>query len=174
MDMVHKAETRLAELFKDLPNLPDNIREVLVKVWPYLALIGGVLQLLAAWGLWSLFAYSDRVTNFASNYSVTPTGYSTFDRTVIFIALVVLAIEAVILLMAYAPLMKRSKRGWDLIFIVALISLVYAVLQIFMFGSGIGGAIGSLIGSAIGLYLLFQIRPKYLTAKHPKASAPKT
>ena len=50
MEVLRKAESSLEGLFKSAPKLADNTKETLVKAWPWLALIGGVLQLLA--GLW--------------------------------------------------------------------------------------------------------------------------
>jgi O-antigen/teichoic acid export membrane protein len=63
--------------------------------------------------------------------------------------------------MAVSPLMKRLRRGWDLLFLSALINLVYAVVTIFIDSRGIGSFFLSLLSSAIGFYLLFQVRSKF-------------
>ena len=42
MEIVRKLENKLGDVSKDLPNLPETTKEFLVKVWPYIALIGGL------------------------------------------------------------------------------------------------------------------------------------
>ena len=48
-------------------------------------------------------------------------------------------------------------------FFALLVNLVYGVLVIFTDYGGVGSFIGYLIGSVVGLWLLFQIRDKYLS-----------
>ncbi len=168
MGVVQQAESNLEKVFKDLPKLPNSSKEALAKVWPWLALIGGVIQLFAALALWRLADWAERVTDVANSLSVYYTGYTAgptgFEKTVIYVGVVVLLVDAVLLLMAFPKLQKRLKSGWDLLFLASLLNLVYAVLQIFTFQRGFGSFIGGLVGSAIGFYLLFQVKEKF-TAK---------
>lgn len=165
MSALQKAEESLGKLFKDLPPLPDSSREGLAKVWPWLALIGGVLQLFAALALWRLASWADRVTDLANSLSVYYTGYTTgptgLEKTVIYLGVVMLVVDAVILLMAFSKLRLRQRAGWNLLFLASLINLVYGVLQIFTFQRGFGSFIFSLLGSAVVFYLLFQVKDKF-------------
>lgn len=165
MAALDKAEDSLAKIFKDLPQLPDSSKEGLAKVWPWLALIGGVLQLFAALALWRLADWADRVTDVANSLSVYYTGYSVgptgFEKSIIYLGVAVLLVDAVILLMAFPKLQKRLRSGWNLLFLASLLNIVYAVLQIFTFQRGFGNFIFSLLGTAIGFYLLFQVREKF-------------
>lgn len=165
MAALDKAENSLAKIFKDLPQLPESSKEGLAKVWPWLALIGGVLQLVAALALWRLASWADRVTDLANSLSVYYTGYTAgptgFEKTIIYAGVIVLVVDAVILLMAFPKLQKRLRSGWNLLFLASLLNLVYGVLQIFTFQRGFGSFIFSLLGSAIGFYLLFQIKDKF-------------
>lgn len=165
MAALDKAEDSLAKIFKDLPQLPDSSKEGLAKVWPWLALIGGVLQLFAALALWRLADWADRVTDVANSLSVYYTGYSVgptgFEKSIIYLGVAVLLVDAVILLMAFPKLQKRLRSGWNLLFLASLLNVVYAVLQIFTFQRGFGNFIFSLLGTAIGFYLLFQVREKF-------------
>lgn len=95
------------------------------------------------------------------NYAGQQTGPTSFDKTIIYIGVIMLAIDAVILLLAFPKLQKRQKSGWDLLFLGALINLAYGVVQMFTYQRGVGSFIGSLIGSAIAFYLLFQVREKF-------------
>ncbi len=160
-----KIEDSAAKIFKDLPQLPESTKEGLANVWPWLALIGGILQLMAAWALWRLASWADRVTDLAKSISVYYSGYtagpSSFDKTIIYVGAAILVVEAVIMLMAFPKLQKRQRGGWDLLFLAGLINLVYGVVQIFTFERGIGSFVMSLIGSAVVFYLLFQVREKF-------------
>lgn len=165
MSMLKKAEDQLAGAFKDLPKLPESSKESLARLWPWLALIFGVLQLLLAIGLWNYMRDFEKVSDYVNSVSLYLTGtqavLSGFDKMVIYLGIAILLLDAVILLMAYAPLKARARRGWDLLFLGSLINAVYAVVSLFRQGGGIGNFIFALLGSAIGFYLLFQVREKF-------------
>src|SRR3989344_3418909 len=165
MKSLKVAEDKLSDVFKGLPPLQDSTKEGLAKVWPWLALVGGIVQLLAAWALWNLANWASRVTDIANSLSVYYGGYqagpSSFDKTVIYAGILLLVVDAVILLMAFPKLQKRLRSGWDLLFLGTLINLVYGIVQIFTYQRGVGSFIGSLIGSALAFYLLFQVREKF-------------
>ena len=165
MKSLKTVEDKLSDVFKGLPPLPDSTKEGLAKVWPWLALIGGIVQLLAAWALWNLANWASRVTDIANSLSVYYAGYqvgpSSFDKTVIYAGIVLLVADAVILLMAFPKLQKRLRSGWDLLFLGSLINLAYGVAQIFTYQRGVGSFIASLVGSALAFYLLFQVREKF-------------
>ncbi len=165
MELVKKAETALGGVFKGAPKLSNSTKETLVKIWPWLALIFGVIQLFAALALWRLMHVADTITSFygqvLNNYSV----YSSTDKLFIYLGILLLLIDAIILLMAYPKLAKRQKSGWDLIFLGSLLNVVYSLVNMFIKGRGLTDFLMSLIGSAVGFYLLFQVREKYASAK---------
>ncbi len=159
MDAIVKPfEQLLAPLFKSLPSLPENGKKALVKYWPILALIFGVLQALAVLALWQLGHAVNAYLSVAIAYgSVAPTlGFFYY------LGMAVLVVDAIILLMAYAPLKVHSKKGWDLLFFGSLLNLLYGILIVFdgAYG-GLDKLLGSLLGSAIAFYLLFQVRDYY-------------
>lgn len=165
MSVIKQAEDGLASLFKDLPHLPESSRESLANFWPWLALIGGIVQLWAAWILYRLADWAGAVSDYVNELSriyggreVGPTG---MDKTVIYLGVALLVVDAVILLMAWPKLKARLRAGWDLLFLGSLLNLAYGVVQIFTFNRGFGSFIGSLVGSAIGFYLLFEVREKF-------------
>lgn len=164
MGTVKSLETKLEGVFKGLPPLSASAKESLAKAWPWLALIFGVLQLAAAWALWGLIRASDVLIDYANEFSYYTgqrLGYSSMDKTMVYLGVIVLVVDAVILLMAYPALAKRQRKGWDLLFLGALLNVVYSVLTIFIDGRGMGSFIFSLLGSAVGFYLLFQVREKF-------------
>lgn len=162
---LRKIEDKFAEVFKGLPSLSSTAKESLAKFWPWLALIAGLLQLLAAKWLYDVTRWASSLNDLANSlaiyYTNTAVGPTSFDKNVIYFGIIMLVVDAVILLMAFPHLKKRARRGWDLLFLASLINLVYAVLQLFRYHGGFGSFLGSIIGSAIGFYLLFQVREKF-------------
>lgn len=164
MELVHKAEKALEQPFGALPALPKETKKGLASIWPWLALIAGILQLVAAWGLYDWARTWGNAINelnrFAASFGVD-TGRSGFTVWV-WIAIVVLVIDAVILLAAFPKLQKKQKAGWDLLFLAALINLAYGLVSLFIDErGGIGSLFFALLGSAIGFYLLFQVREHF-------------
>lgn len=164
MEMVKKLDSKLSELFKDAPELPKSSKEVLAQIWPWLALIGGIAQAFAALAVWRLLQWTNTVAEFTTYYAraagVTAS-LSAFDKLAIYLGVAVLVVDAVILVAAFAPLRARQRRGWDLLFLAALVNVVYSVVSIFINGRGFASFIFSLIGSAVGFYLLYQVKELY-------------
>jgi uncharacterized membrane protein YhaH (DUF805 family) len=157
-------ELKLNDVFKGMPKLSDSVRETLVRVWPWLALIGGLAQLAAAYWLWRLSRVVSALNDLANSiaaYTGTRVGPSSFDKTMIYLGVVLLLVEAVILLVAFPRLRRREKSGWNLVFLVSLLEVVYAVVSVFVDGRGIGSLVMNLIVAFVGFYLLFQVRDKF-------------
>lgn len=174
MGALQKLEDQLAQLFKDLPAIPKSAKDWLVQYWPYIALVIGILQLVSAAILWTAITaatpYLDQANRFSQQlYGVgyAPV-YSATDKMFFYIAIGLLVVNAVIFLLAYKPLTKKLKKGWDLLFLAALLEIVYGVAQIFMPGYGPGSFLMTAIATVLGLYLLFQIRDRYTTKNTQK------
>lgn len=164
MSELQRVENSLEKLFKGLPNISEQARESVAKVLPVLAIIGGLFQLAASYWVFKLAHVADQVDQFIKSYSVLTGGVyglSSTDKFLIYVGAVVLLVEAVILFMAYSGLKERKKRGWDLLFLGALINVAYSVVSLFITGRGFGSFLFGLIGSAFGFWLLFQVRSKY-------------
>lgn len=159
MGALQNLEDQLGQLFKDLPALPKGAKDLLVQWWPYVALVLGVLQLLAAIGLFGLITAASAVIIYAG------AAYTGFSLIAAYAGIALLVVNAVIFFMAFSPLTKKAKRGWDLLFLSSIINALYGVSQVFIGARGIGSLLGSLVGTAIGLYLLFQIRDRYSSSK---------
>ena len=133
---------------KKAPQLPRGIKEFLVKIAPYLAIISV-----------ALFAISIFPLLTAGFGSLGAVGYygAGFSRTGLFVHLIVSVIVSVIYLMAIPGLFKRSIRSWNLIFYATLITAIGSLLTF---------SIARLIlGLLIGCYGLFQVRT-YYTGQH--------
>ena len=69
-----------------------------------------------------------------------------------FISAIGLGIASLMMIIAFPGLKAGKMAGWNMLLASELISIVSSV---------IGASVGTIIGAAIGLYLLFQIKPKY-------------
>lgn len=140
-------EAWLAPLFAKAPHLPPNIRQSLVDIVPWLALIGGVLGIagILSAGMFTsmLFSFSFMMGGMMS--------------TVYAIGMLLGLVSAVLYLLAYQPLSQRKKTGWNYLFYALLLSVVSFVLNLI---AGYGMA-GQVLGLLLGLWLLFEIRDAY-------------
>jgi len=130
-------------LHKSLFALPDSLKELLVKLSPWFAVISMVILLpiiLAAFGLSVIVLPFSYLGGLHMGLSYT-------------IGLVFSFGMIVLELMAIPGLFKRQEKAWRLIFYSILLSLVQQLLSF-----NLGGVI---IGGAISLYLLFQVKSKY-------------
>ncbi len=136
-------ENKLEEIFgKKAPQIPAEIKELIVKYGPYLSLVLLVISLpaiLAMLGLGTLavpFAFLGGAAGLSSIVSI------------------LVAVAGVVLtIMALPGLFKREMRAWRLMFWSSLISAFGALVRF-----DLGGLI---IGSAISWYILFQIKSYY-------------
>lgn len=173
--MLKPLETKLAEIFKKGPHMSESARKSLATQWyPWIAVIFGVLQIFAVLALWRAGHTLDEYVNYANQLSRAFGG----DRVTAslglsyWLSLVVLAADAVILLMAYPGLKAKKKAGWDWLFLGAIVNVVYGVLAIFVddyYGGGFSNFVSSAIGSLIAFWLLFEARNYYVSGSTAKA-----
>jgi len=136
-------EEKIVEISKKLPQLPDSLGEFFVKYGPYLMIIGvvmGVVGVLTSFGL--MAAYS-------------PIAGMAYGRSVSHFSLYGLfgLISMVLSAMAIPGLLKRTKKGWNLMFYASLVNAISYLVSM---------NLGSLIiGTAISWYILFQLRKFY-------------
>lgn len=163
---IDSIEESLNDVFgKKAPQLPEGGRNFLVQYGPYFVLVGGILSLFGAWGLWNSARQVNQLVDWANELSRTYGGQTvpTTHFTVwVWMAMAVLLVEAALYILAFSPLKARDKKGWNYLFYAALLSIGYSVVLLFVDGYGVGGFLGGLIGAAIGFWILFQVRPKYL------------
>lgn len=165
MSALDSLEANLNDMFgKSAPPLPPNAKKIIAEYLPYINLVLGVLTLLVALGLYHAAHTVNRLVDYANNLSAAYGGTVRVNHlsATVWIALVVLIIEAVLYIAAYPGTKARKKSGWDLLFYALLINIVYGIIAVFTDYGGVGRLIGSVIGSVIGLYFLFQIRSVYV------------
>lgn len=129
----------LGNYFDKAPALPANVREGLVKVAPWLALIFGILGLLSGIG--------------ALGFTPLAMVGGVHTGALFVVSGVLTIIASFWLLMAYPKLAKRQERGWMMLFWVEVLDLL-SMLVVF-------NLVGFIIGGLIGFYLLYQIKSYY-------------
>lgn len=128
-------------LVKKAPTLPKSVKDFLVTVAPYFALLGAVLgipALLAVFGLGAI---------------ATPFVWLAGSRTGIFWLFWAVGVSQVILsAMAVKPLFARRGKGWRLMYYSQLLSLLSSLQYI---------NVGSLVMTVLSFYLLYQVKSSY-------------
>ncbi|MEK9176515.1 MAG: hypothetical protein AAB520_03665 [Patescibacteria group bacterium] len=135
----------LGNLYAKAPALPAGGRDFLVTIAPWLSLVFGVLTVI---GSLSAFGVGAVYSPFYAMAGVSP--------VFLMIIGVVGLIQGAIMVLAFAPLRKRSLRGWNLLFLSEIVAIVSSVISI-----NVGSIVMAVVFAAIAFYLLFQVKPSY-------------
>ena len=108
--------TTLEDVYKSAPKLPENARETLVKITPWIALIFGILGVLAGLSL----------------VGVSPLGLfgGVRNGAMVLISGIAAVVASVMMLMAYPKLQKRLMGGWVLLFWSEVVNIVSSLLTL--------------------------------------------
>lgn len=143
---------------KKAPQLPANIKEIIVKIAPYLAIIGAIVllpALLLVLGLGSMFGAMPYGA-YGGAYAPAYTGFGIWTLfTLIILVLHVIAIPG---------LFKRTSAGWNFMFYATLVSGLQNLLTF--------NLVGLVLGLIISFYFLFQVRPLYFGGMSSVATPP--
>lgn len=133
----------MEEWFMKLPALPKNGKEGLVSVTPWVALVFGILGILASLaGLGLLTAFSPLIA--------LSSGLAGAAGSVV--GAVLGLVSSVLLLAAFLGTKAHKMQGWNMLFWSEAVSVVAAVLAF---------SLGGVLVSLIAFYLLFQIKSYY-------------
>lgn len=137
---------------KGVPNLPEGIIKPLLKIVPWLALIGGIFNLTGSFSNIS-FGLGNSVYN--SEFMVYFTG---IPRQYFLITGIVSLLSGVLMLMAFKPLKEMKYYGWVISAWNVVLSLVGLVFGLIM---SVGGVGSTLFSAALSVYILFEFKPYY-------------
>ena len=140
-------ETTLELYFvKKAPALPTNIKEIIVKIAPYLTIISLVLTIPAILVLFGLGSVATMLAPMGGVQTVT--GLPTMWLGIVLLIPVVI-LEA----MAIPGLFARKATGWRFMYWAQLVGVVSNLASL--------NIMGAIIGALIGFYFLFQIKSHY-------------
>lgn len=128
--------------------LPEQVKEFIVKVSPYLVIVFAVMALpliLAALGLTAIFSPFAMMGGY--HYGL---GWG-FSATV---GLAISVITIIMEIVAVPGLFKRTKSAWRLLFYTSIVSLIGTIISF-------SGILSGIIGALIGWYILFQVKELY-------------
>ncbi|MEK7638182.1 MAG: hypothetical protein AAB375_02020 [Patescibacteria group bacterium] len=137
-------EKMLAGLFAKLPNLPVNIKQVIVKIAPYLAVIGVILSLPAVLALIGLGAIGSSISAASGAWGYAGSGT---------LAVAFATVSVVLMALAIKGLFARTLSGWQFMYYNALVGGVYSLIRV--------DIMSFIIGTGVSLYLLFQVKSYY-------------
>ncbi len=162
MNAINSLESRLARLYAKTPSLPRDVRRWIgLNAWwviLVIAIITSLVLLVAVPGI-LILAGSSQYSTIYPNVNVPLTTVITGAIINIVFSLV----SVILLYMAIGPLRAQRRRGWELLFLNELLSVLaaidafIAVIQTMNFP----GLILSLLVVAVEFYLLFQIRAEF-------------
>lgn len=133
----------MEDWFMKLPPLPKGGREAIVRITPWVALIFGILGVMAGLaGLGILTAFSP--------FLFLSSGISGAAGSLLGAVLGV--VSSVLLLAAYPGTKSHKMQGWKLLFWSEAVDVIAAVLSFSLTG---------ILVALIGFYLLFQIKSYY-------------
>lgn len=144
-DSLKMLETEIEKLamHKSVPGLPENIKELIVNLSPWFAVISMLMLaplILAAFGISAIalpFSYLGGL-NMGFGYTLS----------------LVFSFGMIILeLMAIPGLFKRKESAWRLMFYSTLLSLIQQLFRL--------NVVGLIISGLISFYFLFQVKSKY-------------
>lgn len=150
-DVLTQLERTLDEYFgKKAPALPHNIKDLIVKIAPYLVIISVIFMLPA---LLALVGLGGMMTTFAPFGGMRSVGMvpAMWFSILLFVPVIILEV------MAIPGLFSRTITAWRYVYWAQLIAIVASLVQFDIFGA--------IISALIGFYLLFQIKSFY-TPRH--------
>lgn len=143
-------ESSIAPVFAKAPHLPQGWVKILTDIAPWLSLICGVFGVIGFLGILSAGSMLSSV-----DYLGVMGGGS--YRTLFYVTGIFGLISGVLYLLAFNPLRKMEKKGWDYMFYALILSVISTIVTIIIVGSGIS----SVVGVILGAYILFEVRGMY-------------
>ena len=140
-------ETTLDLYFnKKAPAMPQNIKELLVNLAPYLTVVSVLVTLPGLLVLFGLGGFATMIAPMGGRESLS--AVPTMWLSILFLV-PVLILE----IMAIPGLFAKKAVAWKYVFWAQLVSIVANLLQFNFFGA--------IIGAVISFYILFQIKSFY-------------
>ena len=171
MELINKLEKIVLGWVKNVPHLPVAGQKWLAaNVW-WIALVGAVISGISAlFALVSVFSLAAFIGSVANTYYVVDP-YSGFAVVKAIISLGFLVLSGAILAFSVKPLQNRQKKGWVLLFLSWLVSVVSvvisAVLSFSVFGFIAGLLFGGIFLAAAG-YFILEIHAQFAHVKTTK------
>ena len=147
MEYANQLAKSLDQYCAKIPAFPKGLKDFIVQIAPWLALVVGVLTILAAINILSALSSVSQFAAIAGVRGYTVTGILTL--------LIILA-QGIIELLAFSPLKANKIKGWNLLYYSLILSVISSVITL-----SVISILSSIIGALIGYYFLYQIKSYY-------------
>ena len=168
MENLKNLETMVASWYSGMPHLPKDGRKWLaVNAW-WLVLVGVILGTL---GILSVLLGVLVAGTVLAGYG-GPIGAALGGLAIVIvtISLAFAIVDMIISAMAISPLKAMQKKGWSLLFLVALINIL-SLLVSFLFQLNLFSLIWGFIFAGVGGYFLFEVRDYFHIEHEAKKAA---
>lgn len=128
------------------PSLPQNVKEIIVKIAPYLAIISVILAIPAILLLFGLGGLATSLAPFGGVSAVT-------SIPTMWVSILILIPVAILEVIAIPGLFAKTAQAWKYMYWAQLISVVSNLVQL--------NIIGAILSALIGFYILFQVKSFY-------------
>jgi len=129
--------------YASIPPLPKSIRDFIVTITPWFALIFGIIGVLGSVAAFGVLTFLAPVVALGSGVGVASGGV---------IGSLLALVASVLLLAAFPGTNARKLTGWNLLFWSEGVSVVSSVVAF---------SVGGIVMGLIGFYILFQIKSSY-------------
>lgn len=176
MEAVRKLEVALAKQYKKAPHLPKNGQKWLAENGWWIVLIGVILGVFGLFGVLSVIALA--IFGLSLGGAALGSGYGAVAGVALggvllvttLISLALYVVEVILMGMAVSPLKAMRKRGWDLVFLVAVLNAAVAVVSNVL-TVNVAGLVLGLLWAAVGAYFLFEVRDRFVEKKAAEKAA---
>jgi hypothetical protein len=168
MESLKNLETMIASWYKGMPHLPKNGQKWLAENAWWLVLVGVIL---GTFGILIVLLGTVIAGTLLAGFG-GPVG-AAIGGLAFILVLISLAfgiLDMIISALAISPLKLMQKRGWSLLFLVALIN-VLSLLVSFLFQLNLFSLIWGLIFAGAGGYFLFEVREYFHAERTAKKAA---
>ena len=144
-DTLKMAEVEIEKIVmnKNIPGLPENVKEIIVKISPWLVVVSMLMLfplILGALGLSAIALPFSYMGGLRMGFGYTLSLIFSFG-------LIILEI------MAIPGLFKREQKAWRLVFYSTLLSIIQQLFRL--------NLAGAVVSAIISFYFLFQVKSKY-------------
>ena len=146
-NLLAQLENTLDEYFgKKAPALPQNIKEIIVKIAPYLVIIGLIFTIPAIFILFGLGGLASTLAPVGGAQAVA-------SLPTMWIGILLLIPVIILEAMAVPGLFSKKIAAWRYVFWAQVIAIISSLVQL--------NIVGGIIGALIGFYILFQVKGLY-------------